>query len=123
EKKVLLLRGSLDYPTWAYTEELRMRTKLDKKFRKRTPKDGRSSTPMDQGESDSCMDGQRQSLDTEMRIKGRSIGGGFEDVPWVELRDGDERQRLGAVWRVRRDLGRSKWHRKTQVQLDSVTKS
>jgi polynucleotide 5'-hydroxyl-kinase GRC3/NOL9 len=109
EKKVLLLRGSLDYPTWAYTEELRMKMKLERKFDKQTPKDGRSFIPpIGQDEADSSMDGHRQSLDVETRMEDRRIGEGFEDVPWVELRDGNERQHLGVVWRVRRDLGRGK---------------
>lgn len=96
-KNLVLVAGKFDTPSWAYTEDLYMRSSSG------------SGT-------DNASQGAVEVID-EDTDDDSSQGGYEEDVgssreytksPWVELLHGNQKRTVGSrVWRVRRDLGRS----------------
>lgn len=77
-RRIVLVSGKLDPPTWAYTEDHYKRA-----FNKRGE---------DVNEGD--ITGETSSL--------------LKEIPWVERLHGSQRRAIGSkVWRVRRDLGRN----------------
>jgi polynucleotide 5'-hydroxyl-kinase GRC3/NOL9 len=98
-KSIVLVSGKYDTPGWAYTEELMQKQSLEKAAKHQTD-DG-----LDLGEED---DEDEEGGDVEDRLKGRSLGEGFHNAPWIEQQEGSQGRAVGSrVWRVRRDLGKS----------------
>lgn len=77
-RRIVLVSGKFDPPTWAYTEDHYSRT---------FNRDGEDAT---EGNTSNDTSGTR------------------EDIPWVEKLHGSQKRAVGSnVWRVRRDLGRN----------------
>lgn len=82
-KKIILVSGKFDPPTWAYTEDHYYRA-----FRK--------------GEEEDDV------MAVEAGGGGRGGGGFADEIPWTEKLHGSQKRAVGSkVWRVRRDLGRN----------------
>lgn len=90
EKRIVLVNGKFDTPGWAYTEDIVLKTTLEKGERKPVSVDDESDEDIE---------------DSEV---GETSPMCFDDVPWVERLEGSQGRGVGSkVWRVRRDLGRS----------------
>ena len=98
-KVIVLVSGKFDTPGWAYTEELVQRS-ITEKASKEEIED------MDVDEEEEDTDGSNQ--ETHVNVRGRSLGEGFQNAPWIEALEGSQGRGAGArVWRVRRDLGKT----------------
>lgn len=95
-KPIVLVKGKLDTPGWAYTEELLQKTARAKATRTQTG----ATKGVDEGEGE---------FEEDLVIeREKTKGKGFDGAPWVEKLVGSQGRGVGArVWRVRRDLGRT----------------
>lgn len=86
-KSIVLISGKLDTPGWAYTEDLLLRTAVEKR--------------RNEGEEDDDVD--------ELKEDGQDtlLEESFQNAPWIERLEGSQGRGIGSrVWRVRRDLGK-----------------
>ncbi len=95
-KEIILVSGKLDTPGWAYLEALyKKHADLKEDNMLREP----DETKQDSGDEDE---------EAEVATSPRDHTDGSENVPWVEVLQGDKGRDGGArVWRVRRDLGKT----------------
>jgi polynucleotide 5'-hydroxyl-kinase GRC3/NOL9 len=94
-RRIVLVSGRLDPPTWAYTEDLYNRSYASTA----QEIDGKESAQVT--DEDSGEDASEEEDMTEVS-QPRS------EIPWVETLHGNQKRAVGSrVWRVRRDLGKS----------------
>lgn len=95
--KIILVSGKLDTPGWAYTEALYKENASKKRAKKQGRSDEKTHNSGDWEEEDELASSPQDHWD------------GFEAVPWIEILQGDKGRDAGArVWRVRRDLGKTR---------------
>ncbi|KAG6224106.1 hypothetical protein E4U26_003973 [Claviceps purpurea] len=95
---IVLVHGSFDTPSWAYTEDMYMQT---------NPDDTAIEKDLEMSEADSSEDGS-EVVDSSTDQASRAYVGDVSTVPWIETLRGDQKRPVGSrVWRVRRDLGRN----------------
>jgi polynucleotide 5'-hydroxyl-kinase GRC3/NOL9 len=91
-RDIVFVYGKFDAPTWAYTEEMYMRSGQEDVGDK-----GIVVTDEDTSEDDSDEEPENPEAAHDV-----------VQTPWVEVLKGNEKRPVGSrVWRVRRDLGRS----------------
>lgn len=94
-KRLVMVAGKFDTPSWAYTED----------FYRRAYASGQQSVNQDVVVADEDTDDDASEGDHEDDI-GRD-NREYTEVPWVEMLQGDQKRSVGSrVWRVRRDLGK-----------------
>jgi polynucleotide 5'-hydroxyl-kinase GRC3/NOL9 len=96
-KAIILVSGKLDTPGWAYLEALYKKDADMKENSERQESDDGMNESRDVEGQDAVADGQRDHEN------------GFKKAPWIEILQGDKGRNVGArVWRVRRDLGKTR---------------
>lgn len=98
-KGIVLVAGSFDTPSWAYTEDLHYQS---------ANKDGDSENDEEEAGleiTDEDTDDDASDRDEETKASPNQA----TEVPWVEVLRGGQKRAVGSkVWRVRRDLGRGR---------------
>ncbi|KAG5957034.1 hypothetical protein E4U57_002087 [Claviceps arundinis] len=95
---IVLVHGSFDTPSWAYTEDMYLQTNSD---------DTAMEKDLEMSEADSSED-DSEVVDSSTGQASRAYVGDVSTVPWIETLRGDQKRPVGSrVWRVRRDLGRN----------------
>ncbi|KAL7951507.1 hypothetical protein V8C42DRAFT_9352 [Trichoderma barbatum] len=105
DRKIVLVHGKFDAPTWAYTEDLYERSQQE---------DANADKPLEISNEDPNEDeGEDEDVD-EVEAAAASdahsdpSAGSSTTLPWVEVLRGSQKRPVGSrVWRVRRDLGRN----------------
>ncbi|KAI8627272.1 hypothetical protein F5Y19DRAFT_183749 [Xylariaceae sp. FL1651] len=91
--QIVLVSGKFDPPSWAYTEDLFYRSKIDEE---EGPDLDEQVGDIGNGVEDTKEDNDNPSCNSDA-----------EYVPWIEILSGNQKRGAGSkVWRVRRDLGR-----------------
>lgn len=94
-RKLVMVAGKFDTPSWAYTED----------FYRRAYESGQQTANQDVVVADEDTDDDASEGDHEDDI--RRDNREYTEVPWVEMLQGDQKRSVGSrVWRVRRDLGK-----------------
>jgi polynucleotide 5'-hydroxyl-kinase GRC3/NOL9 len=95
-RRIVLVSGKLDPPSWSYTEDL-----YNRSF---------ESVSGDANGNDSFGSMDEDTDDDPWEFRGKEAQAPLEqpEAPWVEMLHGNQKRAVGSrVWRVRRDLGRS----------------
>lgn len=91
-RRIVLLHGKFDAPTWAYTEDLY------------------EQNGADEGNNDvlEVTDEDTEDDNSDAEPEEAAKVSDLTEVPWVEILKGSDKRPVGSrVWRVRRDLGRN----------------
>jgi polynucleotide 5'-hydroxyl-kinase GRC3/NOL9 len=93
-KKLVLVAGKFDTPSWAYTED----------FYRRSYGNGQTmAQEVVVADEDTDDDASEGDHDEDIGREKRE----YTEAPWVEMLHGDQKRSVGSrVWRVRRDLGK-----------------
>ncbi|KAH6605985.1 hypothetical protein Trco_005138 [Trichoderma cornu-damae] len=103
-RRIVLVHGRFDAPTWAYTEDLHERSRQG---------DANAGEPHgaageDTSDNDDDDEEEEEEEEEEPDAPSDPSAGSSNALPWVELLRGNEKRPVGSrVWRVRRDLGRN----------------
>lgn len=95
-RRLVLVAGKFDAPSWAYTEDFYRRGALEKG----ASGGGQEVTVADEDTDDDASEGDHEE---DVGPAARD----YTEAPWVEMLHGNQKRSVGSrVWRVRRDLGK-----------------
>ncbi|KAJ9148642.1 Polynucleotide 5'-hydroxyl-kinase GRC3 [Pleurostoma richardsiae] len=103
-KDIVLVAGSFDTPTWAYTED-----RYHQSFGPGAGGGGGTAAAAAAEGREGSVDVTDEDTDEdESEGADEEVVAGSSEIPWTEVLHGNQKRAVGSrVWRVRRDLGRS----------------
>ncbi|KAM0257602.1 hypothetical protein ACHAQJ_004302 [Trichoderma viride] len=105
-RRIVLVHGKFDAPTWAYTEDSYGRSRQEDVNADKPLEITSEDTSEDEDEEDVSDDDDEDA--TTADASSDQNAGSSTALPWVEVLRGNQKRPVGSrVWRVRRDLGRN----------------